>query len=169
MTPDGRPVLLPTHAAQYFPRTRHPHSTCGAQRLSEPNQILPEKIGPFLSDRPAFDGLNDRALEASLQAAWAYRNRVDPSWLAVTASSTSARCRLSFARRRAGRSPRGWRARAIRAKISLGDEGAYTGPCGAHDESSLFFHYVHELDIAGFKKLQQGQNLMVDFAVSATW
>ena len=55
---------------------------------------------------------------------------------------------------------------AIRVKIlALGDEGAFTGlRVELTSESNLFFHYVHELDIAGFKKLQQGQNLMVDFA-----
>lgn len=54
---------------------------------------------------------------------------------------------------------------AIKVKIlGIGPEGAYTGlRVELTSESNIFFHYVHELDQAGFRKMQEGQRLMVAF------
>jgi hypothetical protein len=36
--------------------------------------------------------------------------------------------------------------------------------CELSSETNLFFYYYHELDEAGFRHLQEGQKLMVDFS-----
>lgn len=133
------------------------------------NQILPERIGPLSLNRPAFDRLNDKALEASLQSSMGLHEleEVDPSLADGHRIFYEREVPFELRSAQGNEEPREVGAlEAIRVKIlALGDEGAFTGlRVELTSESNLFFHYVHELDIAGFKKLQQGQNLMVDFA-----
>lgn len=55
---------------------------------------------------------------------------------------------------------------AIKVKILI--HGEDSNPTSVRvelsSESNLFFYYYHELDEAGFRHLQEGQKLMVDFA-----
>ena len=54
---------------------------------------------------------------------------------------------------------------AIKVKVlAIGPKDAFTGlRVELTSESNLFFHYAHELDHAGYRDLQTGQRLMVDF------
>jgi len=55
---------------------------------------------------------------------------------------------------------------AIKVKILIhGEDSNPTSVrCELSSETNLFFYYYHELDEAGFRHLQEGQKLMVDFS-----
>ena len=113
--------------------------------------------------------LNDKTLEASLQSSMGLHEleEVDPSLGDGHRIFYEREVPFELRSAQGNEEPREVGAlEAIRVKIlALGDEGAFTGlRVELTSESNLFFHYVHELDIAGFKKLQRGQNPMVDFA-----
>ena len=53
-------------------------------------------------------------------------------------------------------------------RCPVGAQGEDSNPtsvrCELSSETNLFFYYYHELDEAGFRHLQEGQKLMVDFS-----
>ena len=173
---DGQPVRSASSRSQRRAIIRRGPDTrtapAGAQCLSSRNPkpiFFLNESAPFLSNRPAFDRLNDKALEASLQSSMGLHELEEVDLSLADGHRIFYEREVPFELRSAqgNEEPREVGApEAIRVKIlALGNEGAYTGlRVELTSESNLFFHYVHELDIAGFKKLQQGQNLMVDFA-----